>query len=299
MSPKSLGFVGRGVVAGQADHEHDRDGHDGDAAAPRMPRCGRSTGPRRRPRRRARRGSAAARAGRPPIRACPGWPSRWRRSGRADGLREAAAAAPAAAAVEAGGVAVAVAAARYAGNRRRESASGRRRRRGRSPRGGDRGRGAHRGDRRRSSRRTGSAGRGARNDGARHGHRRGRLRRAGQLPGRRGHPGRRGRADARVERRRRLLLGGRRRGLQRLRDDAAGGVGLHALGELGGPLGLAAGPLAQALDLTRLGEIQQRHDAQADDRRVAGVGADLLDEVARRGSENRRAHVGAPSIVDR
>ena len=59
-------------------------------------------------------------------------------------------------------------------------------------------------------------------------------------------------------------------------------VGRHARLELGGALGRAAGPFAQALDLARLREVQQRQDAEPEDRRDAGVGAVLLDLLLRR-----------------
>ena len=177
----------------------------------------------------------------------------------------------------AGGVAVAV-----AGRRGRGSASAR------APACGGAG-----GRRRRRRRRRGAAGAAARR---RRRPRRRRRRRGGRGGARRARPGtrraaarRRARAAARRPASRRdaragpagatapggvaptlaysaavglLLRGGRRRGLQRLGDDAALRVGLDALRELGGALGLAAGPLAQALDLARLGEVQQRQDGQ-------------------------------------
>ena len=56
-------------------------------------------------------------------------------------------------------------------------------------------------------------------------------------------------------------------------------IGRRARLELGGALGRAAGPLAQALDLARLREVQQRQDAEPEDRGDARVGPVLLDLV--------------------
>ena len=135
---------------------------------------------------------------------------------------------------------------------------------------------------------------------------RGRRRRAGpgELAGRRGCAGRR-RADARVERggRRGGALRGGRRGRERLRDDAAVRIGLRALLELDRALGRATGPFAQALDLARLGEVEHRQDPEPEDRREAGVRADLLEETAERAarisavmSAPRRRRSGSGSV---
>ena len=51
--------------------------------------------------------------------------------------------------------------------------------------------------------------------------------------------------------------------------------------ELGGALGRAAGPFAQALDLARLREVEQRQHGEPEDGREPGVGAVLLDLAAR------------------
>ena len=56
-----------------------------------------------------------------------------------------------------------------------------------------------------------------------------------------------------------------------------GGLLGDALLELLVALGRAAGPFAQALDLARLREVQQRQHREAGDRGEARVGADLLD----------------------
>ena len=58
----------------------------------------------------------------------------------------------------------------------------------------------------------------------------------------------------------------------------AGGLA-HALLELGGALGRTAGPFAEALDLARLGEVQERQHGQAEHGSRARVAAIVLDEV--------------------
>ena len=64
---------------------------------------------------------------------------------------------------------------------------------------------------------------------------------------------------------------------RRGRRHAALGIGRDARLELGGALGRAARPFAQALDLTRLREVEQRQDAEPEDRGDARVGSVLLD----------------------
>jgi hypothetical protein len=66
------------------------------------------------------------------------------------------------------------------------------------------------------------------------------------------------------------------------RSDACGGHGTHALLELGGALGCASSPLAQALNLARLGEGEQRHDRDARQRRERRYRANLGERVRQR-----------------
>ncbi len=47
--------------------------------------------------------------------------------------------------------------------------------------------------------------------------------------------------------------------------------------QLGRPLGRAAGPVTQALELPRLPEVEEGEHGEADDRRQTGVGPGVLD----------------------
>ena len=109
------------------------------------------------------------------------------------------------------------------------------------------------------------------------GRRRGRRGRAagGRRAG--GSAGAAGRAAGlpRAGRRRRLGLGtgGCGHGWGWATTRCCGALGLdHALGR-------PAGPLAQALDVTRLREVERRQHGEPDDGREPGVGADLLDDL--------------------
>ena len=68
------------------------------------------------------------------------------------------------------------------------------------------------------------------------------------------------------------------------------GVLLHGLLELGGALGRAARPFAQAFDFARLGEVQQCENGQTEKRGDPDVGAVLVDLVLER---KREQHHGA------
>ena len=83
----------------------------------------------------------------------------------------------------------------------------------------------------------------------------------------------------------------RRRRTLRGHDRALLGGGDRALLQLGRALGRATRPLTQALDLARLGEIEQGQHGKPEDRREAGVGAVLVDLVGDREGQNRR-HAG-------
>ena len=101
--------------------------------------------------------------------------------------------------------------------------------------------------------------------------------------------GRDGLAWGRSRRRSRRLrsAGDRAHGLHRLRLRPRGRRGHDALLLFGRPLGGAAGPLAQALDLARLREDEQREDRDAHDRGECGDRAYLGERVGERERERR------------